>query len=308
MKKPKSFQKKPEKLTGHELTGLLVAHYGGSAEVENAHGQIIRCHLRKNAESVSVGDQVLWILEQDGTGTIVDHLPRKSLLARPERKDKLKAVAANIDIMIIVTAPPPILSLPMIDRYIVAAENLKITPIIVMNKMDLLSEEQLAEMNVCLGVYKSIGYQVLFSSTYTNNGMHELENILRDKNGVLVGQSGVGKSSITRHFVQEDLIRVGETSMQGLGKHTTTMSRLFHLPQGGNLIDSPGVREFGLWHMDKSEIELGFVEFKEFSGQCKFRDCEHLKEPGCAVQKAVTEGKISELRFESFKEMVNMER
>lgn len=303
MKKPKSFHKKPE-LLGTELEGLLVARYGNSAEIEDAQGRIIRCHLRKNLDLVMAGDHVLYQMEQDGTGTIINYLPRKSVLARPEHKGKIKPVAANIDAMVIVTAPPPILSEHMIDRYIVAAENLHITPILLLNKIDLLTDENRAEVSARLAIYEKIGYKVIFSSTYTQDGLEDLHNFLKDKTSVLVGQSGVGKSSIIAAFVQEQLIRVGETSAHGLGKHTTTMARLYHLPNGGNIIDSPGVREFGIWNMTKDEIQRGFIEFKSFADQCKFRDCQHSKEPQCAVRKAVAEGDISQQRFDSFQEMV----
>ena len=142
MKKTKSFQKKPEKLLGNEREGLLVAHFGASAEVEGlTEGHIIRCHLPRNLEFVITGDRVLWRPEADNAGVIVALLPRKSLLVRPEQSGKLKPAAANIDAIIIATAPPPVLSEHLIDRYIVAAENLKIlTPIILLNKIDLLDD------------------------------------------------------------------------------------------------------------------------------------------------------------------------
>lgn len=304
MKKPKHFQKKPEKLLGNETEGLIVALYGASAEVEDASGNIVRCHLRKNSEAVITGDKVLWRPESDGSGVIVDHLPRKSLLARPEHKEKLKPIAANIDAVIIVTAPPPVITEHLIDRYLVAAENLHIQPIILLNKMDLINNQNREEVHRRLGVYEKIGYPIMYSSTLTKHGLDIFEKFLENKNCVLVGQSGVGKSSIIASFVHEQYVRVGETSQKGLGKHTTTMTRLYHLPHGGDLIDSPGVREFGLWNFDRDDILRGFVEFKPFLNNCKFRDCSHLKEPGCHLQKAVESGEIAAQRFESFKEMV----
>lgn len=305
MKKPKSFHKKLEtqKLQGDEKQGLLVALYGSSGEVEDDNGQIIRCHLRKNMEPVITGDHVLWRLEQEGNGIIVGHLPRKSLLARPENKNKTKPVAANVDAMLIVTAPAMI-SEHLLDRYIVAAENLEISPVIVLNKIDLLNDKLRDEINDQLDTYRKLGYRIIFSSTYTKDGLDELETFLQDKHSVLVGTSGVGKSSIIASFVKSEFVRIGETTTQGVGKHTTTMTRLYHLPHGGDLIDSPGVREFGLWHMSKEEILRGFIDFKPFLNQCKFRDCQHYKEPGCVVLKAVEEGKISSKRFASFKEML----
>lgn len=303
MKKTKSFHKKPEKLLGTEREGLLVAHFGAAAEVEDASGQVIRCHIRKNLKPVVTGDRVLWQLEQDNTGIIVDYLPRHSLLARPENKNKLKLLAANIDTIFVVSAPQG-LSEYLIDRYIVAAENLKITPIILLNKMDLLNETNMVEIRNRLSTYEKIGYKVIFSSTYTTDGLATLDHFLQGKNAVLVGASGVGKSSIISAFVPDQFIRIGDTSIKGSGKHTTTMTRLYHLPHGGNLIDSPGVREFNLWHMDKENILQGFIEFHPFLNNCKFRDCQHLKEPSCGLMKAVEEGKIQQERLQSYQDMV----
>lgn len=303
MKKSKPFHKRPDKLQGDELQGLLVAVYGATGELEDEHGNVIRCHLRKNIEPVITGDIVLWRPEQDGAGIVVGHLPRKSVLARPENKSKTKLVAANVDAMLIVTAPAMI-SEHLLDRYIVAAENLNIQIVIVLNKIDLLDDHTREEINARLEPYRNLGYHIIFSSTVTQDGLSELETFLKNKNSILVGSSGVGKSSIIASFVKSDLIRVGETSTQGLGKHTTTMTRLYHLPQEGNLIDSPGVREFGLWHMTQEEILRGFIDFKPFLNQCRFRDCKHLKEPNCALVNAVEAGKISVKRFQSYQEML----
>lgn len=303
MKKPKSFHKNTEKLLGTEREGLIVALYGASAEVEDETGHITRCHLRKNMAPVITGDRVLWQPEADNSGIIVAPLPRKSLLARPEHKGKTKPVAANIDAILIVTAPAA-LSEHMIDRYLVAAENLDIKPLLVLNKIDLLDDTTRVDVMQRLAVYENIGYRVIYSSTYTKDGLEALDDFLREKTCVLVGASGVGKSSIIAAFVPNEYVRVGETSTQGLGKHTTTMTRLYHRAHSGDLIDSPGVREFGLWHMSREEILRGFIDFKPFLNQCKFRDCRHMKEPACAVQKAVAEGKINSKRFASYMEMV----
>lgn len=304
MKKSKDFHKKLEKRSGTEQEGLLVGLFGAEAEIEDSHGQIIRCHLRKNREPVITGDRVLWRMEKNNTGVVIDCLPRKSLLARSERPGKIKPIAANIDAMIIVTAPPPALSEYLIDRHLITAEKLKIPPIILLNKMDLLTEDNTSLVTEQMTIYKKIGYQVIYSSTYSKEGMTLLETFLREKTCVLVGVSGVGKSSIIAYLAPDQVIKIGETSAAGAGKHTTTMTRLYHLKQGGHLIDSPGIREFGLGHMSKQDILQGFIEFKPFISECKFRNCQHMKEPDCAVKKAVEEGKISAKRFASFTEMV----
>jgi len=308
MKKNAAFHKKSEKRSGSELEGILTAHFGATAEVENAAGETIRCHLRKNSEPVITGDRVWYTLEKEGTGIVIDHLPRTSLLARPESKNKMKLVAANVDKMLIVTAPPPILAEYLLDRYIITAEHLNLEPIIIFNKVDLLTDETRPEVASRLRVYEKIGYRVIFSSVHTNQGLDELETCIKGSTAVFVGPSGVGKSSLIASLIPTEVIRVGETSLNGLGKHTTTMTRLYHLSQGGNLIDSPGVREFGLGQMAKEDILQGFAEFRPFLRGCKFRNCSHLSELDCAVQRALENGDISASRFESFKEMMTGEQ
>lgn len=305
MKNKKHPHPKPAKLLGTEREGLLITTFGATAELEDEYGNIIRCHIRKNADPVITGDRVYWILENDGTGTILGPLPRKSLLSRPENAHHFKLIAANIDHVIIVTAPPPVLSEDMIDRYLVAAELLHIQPIILLNKMDLLDNEAREQILLRLSVYEKIGYTVIYSSTYTRDGLNQLDQFLREKTCVLVGASGVGKSSIIAALTSEQTIRVAEVShSSGLGKHTTTTTHLYHLPHGGNLIDSPGVREFGLWHATPDELLQGFIEFKNFMHGCKFRDCKHQKEPGCVIREAVSNHEIDERRFQSYCKML----
>jgi ribosome biogenesis GTPase len=301
MKNKKQIYHKPAKLNGTEHEGLLVTTFGANAFVEDEQGNLIRCHIRKNSDPVITGDRVYWLPEQgDETGVIVGHLPRKSLLCRPESAHKLKLIAANLDAIIIVSAPPPALSEDMIDRYLVAAELLKIQPIILLNKMDLLDAEHKNEMEKRLAAYKKLGYPIIYSSAYTQDGLAELSVFLRDKTCVLVGASGVGKSSIIVALAPDSNVRVGEVSTTGLGKHTTTSTHLYHLPTSGNLIDSPGVREFGLWHVDKNDVLAGFVEFKRFFNQCKFRNCQHELEPDCAIQKALQMEEIDARRYASY--------
>lgn len=297
--------KNTEKLTGNEREGLLIAHFGASAEVEDSSGTIFRCHLRKNQEPVITGDHVFWHLEADNMGVVVGHKPRKSLLVRPENPKKSKLIAANIDAMIIVSAPPPVLSEYLIDRYLIAAEILKIPAVILLNKSDLLTDNNREDVINRLAVYEKIGYPVIYSNIFSPDGLQQLNNFLHSKTCVLVGTSGVGKSSIISRFVPEQAIKIGETSQAGLGKHTTTATRLYHLPFTGSIIDSPGIREFGLWNMDKKDIIKGFPEFSAFLSKCRFRDCQHMKEPGCALQKAVEEKLIHKTRFESYLEIIN---
>jgi len=307
MSKQKPHSKKSyihtEKLDGTEQKGLLVAHFGANVLIEDSEGKTIRCHLRKNMEPCITGDRVLWRLENNHMGIVVCVLPRKSVLSRPERK-KQKLIAANIDTIVIVTAPPPLFSLHLIDRYLVASENLNIRPMILLNKIDLLDENSLAEMKAILSLYEKIGYPVLYSSIYLAEGLKSFSHTLKDKMAVLVGVSGVGKSSIIATLTHDPHILIADTSLSsGFGKHTTTTTHLYHLPESGYLIDSPGVREFELGPLSFENIIRGFIEFHPYLGYCKFRDCKHLGEPDCAIDQAVRENKIHPSRFASFSEI-----
>jgi ribosome biogenesis GTPase len=296
-----------EKLDGTEREGVIVAHFGAVAEVEDAAGGVIRCHLRKNQEPVITGDHVLWHPEKDNTGIVVCALPRKSLLLRPESSHRNKLIAANIDAIVVVAAPPPNFSEHLLDRYLVAAESMQVQPIILLNKVDLMDDETLTAMKQRLSRYIAVGYEVIYSSVINQAGLSEINQALKDKVCVLVGASGVGKSSIIKALTGLNNIMVGDVNNAKQGKHTTTTTRLYHLPCGGSLIDSPGVREFALWHMPKEEVIQGFVEFRPFLGRCKFSNCHHQTEPGCALQLAVAENKINPERWKSYLDIIDPE-
>lgn len=298
-------QKLNEKNQTSLRQGLVVSYFGNSVAVEAEDGQVFQCHLRRNQELPVVGDKVLWQLEKGDSGTIASILPRRSTLMRGDPHGKMKALAANIDAILIVMAPPPIFSEYLVDRYLAAAELLNIQPIIVLNKIDLLNDKTRKETETHLDPYSAIPYPVILSSIYTPDGLHELGAILKNKTGVLVGPSGVGKSSIIASLCNgEQQIRIGDVTNKGGGKHTTTATRLYHVPQGGSLIDSPGVREFSLWPVSKQDVLRGFKEFAAFLSGCKFRDCLHLVEPGCAVQAALADGKISKERYASYQKLM----
>lgn len=267
-------------------------------------GQVFQCHLRRNQELPVVGDKVSFQPEINNTGTILSIEPRYSLLARGDGHGKTKAIAANIDILLIVMSPPPIFSEYLIDRYLVAAELLKIQPVLVLNKADLLDDQSRTEAMRRLQAYQNIPYPIVLSSIYIQDGLQDLALQIKSKTAVLVGPSGVGKSSIISALGGHDAIAVGEVSSKGTGKHTTTATRLYHLPEGGQLIDSPGVREFNLWAVAQKDVLKGFKEFQPFLGGCKFRDCQHVVEPGCAVQAALASGKISAERHESYQKLM----
>jgi ribosome biogenesis GTPase len=273
--------------------------------VETADGRVVPCHLRRNQELPLVGDEVSWQPQVgDDSGIVLRILPRRSMLARADSRGRLKPIVANIDVLVIVMVPPPIFSIHMVDRYLAAAELLKIQPLLVVNKADLLDKAAMKALDAQLQIYRNIPYPVVLSSIVAKDGLVDLAAFLRGRIGALVGPSGVGKSSLITALGSLETIRVGAVSHSGAGKHTTTATRLYHLDGGGALIDSPGVRDFNLWPVTKAEILLGYREFQGHLEGCRFRDCTHAVEPDCAVQQAVADGKISPERFKSYQELL----
>lgn len=294
-----------DQLLGETQEGLVISRFGKHADVEALDGHLHRCNIRRTIPSLVTGDRVVWRagIQQNVKGIVDAVHPRHSVLTRPDYYDGIKAIAANIDQVVIVCAILPELSLNMIDRYLIACETLNITPVIVLNKVDLLDEEGLHFVQQTMAIYRDIGYQVFMLSSKTQQGIAPLQAALVGHISIFAGQSGVGKSSLLNKLLPEleQQIAVGEVSdNSGLGQHTTTASRLYHFPLGGDIIDSPGVREFGLWHLTPEQVTQGFIEFHHYLGSCKFRDCKHLDDPGCALRDAVEHGKIDETRFDNY--------
>jgi len=287
---------------GPEREGLVIAHFGKLLVVE-AGGERKRCHFRSNLGSLVTGDRVVW---RDGEpyGVIEAVLPRRSELARPDPYGEMKTLAANIDRALIVIAPYPEPHFNLIDRYLVAAEASDITPALLINKCDAIDQRIAGKLERMEQLYRELGYEVLRLSVKTGAGINQLHDYLAHFTSVFVGQSGVGKSSLTNYLLPQARLRVGELSERQTGSHTTTNAQLFHLPGGGQLIDSPGVREFGLWHMSPEQVLENFVELRPFLGHCKFRDCAHQSEPGCALQQALADGHISEQRMNSCRQIL----
>ncbi|RAW92649.1 small ribosomal subunit biogenesis GTPase RsgA [Photorhabdus laumondii] len=294
---------------GEPQEGLVISRFGQHADVEAEDGSIQRCNIRRTIRSLVTGDRVVWrpSLQTQAdvkvNGIVEAVHERTSVLTRPDYYDGIKPIAANIDQIVIVSAILPELSLNIIDRYLVACETLGIDPLIVLNKIDLLDEESRAWVNEIMSTYHNIGYRVLKLSSHTGEGMEELTKMLAGRITIFAGQSGVGKSSLLNTLLPEDEeeILVNQVSdVSGLGQHTTTASRLYHFPHGGDVIDSPGVREFGLWHLTSEQVTQGFVEFRDYLGGCKFRDCKHRDDPACALRKAVEDNEINQERFENY--------
>ena len=295
---------------GPEQLGLVIAHFGVQVEVEaldgELAGQVCRCHLRANLPALVTGDQVVWRAGNQGIGVIVAQLPRDTELRRPDSRGQLKPVAANVDLIVIVFAPLPEPHPNLIDRYLVAAEHAGITPLLLLNKADLIDAQNGPALEALLAVYRQLGYPLLEVSAHEGGGMQALQERLNGHVSVFVGQSGVGKSSLVNSLLPGVDTRVGPLSEQtGAGTHTTTTARLFHFPGGGKLIDSPGIREFGLGHVSRDDVEAGFIEFHELLGHCRFRDCKHDREPGCALLKALEEGRIQQQRMNSYRHILS---
>lgn len=294
---------------GVSRDGLIVCHYGKQIDVESLApehaGQTFRCFQRSNLPALVTGDKVVWQLGDDESGVIVALQPRQSAMSRPNHRGELRAIAANVDCVVVVIAPKPEPFGNLIDRYLVAIEHLGLRPLLLLNKMDLADQSTL-DVEALLQRYARIGYETLRVSSHTGQGMETLKQSLAQHTAVFVGQSGVGKSSLIntlRGVASEDEqgAQVGDLSVSHhKGTHTTTATKLYHLPGSGDLIDSPGIREFGLWHIEADALMQGFIEFRPWVGRCRFRDCQHRHEPDCALLDAVSRGEIDEARLESY--------
>ncbi|MEC5317586.1 small ribosomal subunit biogenesis GTPase RsgA [Brenneria populi subsp. brevivirga] len=291
---------------GEAQEGIIISRFGMHADVESAGGVLHRCNIRRTIKSLVTGDRVVWRAGNEalaGISGIVEAVhPRRSVLTRPDFYDGVKPIAANIDRIVIVSAILPELSLNIIDRYLVACETLEVEPLIVLNKIDLLDEEARRFVDGLMDIYRALNYPVIMVSSHTQQGIAELEQALTGRISIFAGQSGVGKSSLLNALLAlgEEILVNEVSDNSGLGQHTTTAARLYHFPHGGDVIDSPGVREFGLWHLEPEQVTRGFVEFREYMGGCKFRDCRHDNDPGCAIRAAVERGDIAEERFDNY--------
>lgn len=285
--------------------GLVIVNYGKSLLIEDGDGELVRCVPRRSLDPIVCGDRVSWEPAGDGTGVVTRIKTRDSVLNRADDENRARPLAANLDQIVIVAAAEPALDEFLVDKYTVAAELVGVQPLLVINKTDLIDCTARAALEQRVADYAAIGYRVLFTSALKTTGMPELELALTGKTSILVGQSGVGKSSLIKRLLPQLDITIGMLSeASGQGRHTTTATTLYHLPCGGKLIDSPGVRDFRLGHAPPGELEFGFREFRNYLGQCKFNNCRHLSEPECAVASAAQQDRISPRRLESYRQLV----
>jgi len=294
---------------GEPILGTIISRFGQHADVENEQNEIHRCNIRRSVKSLVCGDKVLWRQGKETqhsiNGVIEAVHERKTVLSRPDVYDGVKPIAANISQILIVSSVLPVFNADIIDRYLVAAEQTGITPVIVLNKIDLLSSDNKNEIEQQLQLYKDIGYQIIYVSSENKQGIDQLTTQLSHHTSIFVGQSGVGKSTLVNTLMPElGLMTKQVSDNSGLGQHTTTVARLYHFEEGGDLIDSPGIREFGLWHLTPQQVCHGFIEFSEFLGNCKFRDCKHQKDPGCALIAATEQQKVHPKRLASFQRIL----
>lgn len=282
--------------------GHVLAHFGQASLVETPDGDVVRCATRRNLPRTVCGDRVRWQPSNPREGVIVEVLARDTVLARPDHNNRMRPVAANMDRIVIVIACKPSFEHDMLDRYLVACELIGAGPVVVVNKSDLLDSQARARLEQRLQEYTDIGYPLCFTSTRSTHGLTDLHAQLKGHTSILVGQSGVGKSSLVQALLPDQEVRTGSLSqVTGLGRHTTTVAMLYHLPDGGDLIDSPGVRDFTLGDVAADDLARGFREFAPYLGLCRFHNCRHIGEPGCAVQAAARDGAISKRRLDSYR-------
>ena len=298
--------------------GRVIRARTGFYDVQHAD-ILLRCTLRGTlkrrrrsetgrriyADPVAVGDQVIFTQLDAEEGVVEEILPRKTKFSRQyagKQDDIEQVIVANADQIVVVgsTHMPP-LNFRTLDRFLILAEAGEMEATICLNKMDLVDTTEREEFTTTFTNYQKLGYQVVYTSIHRPETLDALRHVLKDQFSVIVGASGVGKSSLL-NAIQPDLgLRIGEVGLKTQkGRHTTTLVELFPLDIGGEVADTPGIREIGLWGVDTENLEYYFPEMEPHLGGCKFSDCAHVAEPDCAIQDAVAAGEIHAERYRSY--------
>lgn len=295
------------KTTVYKSTGSWYTVKDGNGRFYNARMKgVLKIDDITSTNPVAVGDMVEVEIENDADSTAIisEILPRNNYINRqsPRFKHQHHIVAANLDQSVLVaTLKEPRTSQGFIDRFLVASEMYHVTPIIVFNKSDLYKAKDLEKYEQWKAMYEAVGYKVLLASAEKNEGIEVLNELLKNKISLLSGHSGVGKSSLLNVIMPGMNRKVQDVSgWSGKGQHTTTFAEMFDLPGGGQIIDTPGMREFGLVDIEKQEVSHYFPEMRDRLNDCQFNNCLHVNEPGCAIKKAVINGDIHEDRYVSY--------
>jgi len=311
VKKNKKISKDNKRKT---YVGTVVKSTGSWYDVKNTAGELVHCRIRgkfrikgiKTTNPVAVGDVVDYYMEEDkDTGVIIDIHPRKNYLLRRSinLSKQYQILAANIDqVLVTVTLIQPETTTVFIDRILVTAEAYNIPAVILINKIDLLDTPELqAQKQQLKSIYEKAGYPVLEVSAQTGENIEQLKAWLKDKTSMFTGHSGSGKSSLINAVDKRLKLKIGEISeVHQQGKHTTTFAQMYDFAFGGHIIDTPGIRGFGVVDMESRELDHYFPEIFEHKADCKFNDCTHRNEPGCAVLPALETGEIPLSRYYSY--------
>ncbi|HMI76175.1 MAG TPA: ribosome small subunit-dependent GTPase A [Steroidobacteraceae bacterium] len=283
-------------------TGTVLASFGRGVLVQTSEG-LVRCGLKGRKLRVVCGDRVTWGYPPSADGPSVEFIePRRNLIERIDSRGRPEPVAANIDKLAIVVAPEPTPDWFLVDRYWAGAVLKDLEALIIVNKKDLGTDD----IEPQLGEYRKLNLKCIEVSCQSGDGIADLERLLSGSVSLLVGQSGVGKSSLVNALAPEAAAQTAELTRDAEGRHTTTTARWYQLDPASAIIDAPGVRDFAPPAHLVRAAERGFVEVHERSVQCRFKDCRHMQEPGCAVRTAVINQQISTRRYESYRRLFRL--
>ena len=298
------------------MQGTVIKSSGSIYGVRAMDGSLVDCRVKgnfrlkgiKSTNPVAVGDHVKFDVREDGTAYIVEILERRNYIVRKASNLSKQShiLAANLDLcFLIVTISHPATATTFIDRFLAAAEAYRVPVVLVFNKVDIYDEAERAELEYLTALYKSIGYPCMHTSAIDGLGIDALKEMMRGKVSLLAGNSGVGKSSIVNAIAPEVAARVGEISRtHDTGMHTTTYTEMFEFMPQSYIVDTPGVKGFGTYDMEVEEISHYFVEFFELSKDCRYGNCTHTHEPGCAVLEALESGRLAPSRYQSYLSML----